>query len=105
MTGSQDLTFVRLTSLTQPKSNGTEADTNIPFPSNKQVDRLIEYGFAPRSRIFPLYRYVAVVSEGMQNVGLNSVLLDLEQEVSLSCPAYHDKGRMLSRSHMKNRLV
>ena len=43
------------------------------------IDWLIEYGLASRSRIFQLYRYVAVVSEGMQNVGLNSVLIYLEQ--------------------------
>ena len=43
------------------------------------IDLLIECGFASRSRIFHLYRYVAVVSEGLQFVGLSLASMVFEQ--------------------------
>jgi hypothetical protein len=47
---------------------------------------LIIYGFTSRSRIFHLYGDVTIAGEGLQNLGLCSVLKAFEQEVIFTVP-------------------
>jgi hypothetical protein len=48
---------------------------------NSQIllSKLIIYCFTSRSRIFPLYGDVTIAGEGLQNLGLCSVLKAFEQ--------------------------
>jgi hypothetical protein len=49
------------------------------FAQARLIDWLIIYGFTSRSRIFHLYGDVTIAGEGLQNLGLCSALMAIEQ--------------------------
>ena len=65
-------------SLIWRRNQGT-AKVTCSFVLLDKIDGLIIYGFTSRSRIFHLYGDVIVVGEGLQNLGLCSVLRPFEQ--------------------------
>jgi hypothetical protein len=65
-----------------------------------RADWLIIYCFTSRSRFF---FYLTITDQGLQNLGVCSVLLN--REGSLSCHTCYDTGPLFSRSDPKDRPI